>query len=294
MRSTVFALMLLAIGATGCGGTDSSNTAEQTTAPAPTSNVKAADRCSDAEFASVQLPYSQELHDSVAAVAVASDLQNAAALTEAGGRLVIAGANLERLARDTSPCMPKLKKAQPVVIGAGASAVYAGLEIQEAADFINAGNTAAASRTISRANKDLAAMGSKLREGARLITGETDPAAAEAPEADTARGFGDAAIGSDPNFFTPSLNIVCNSGGPGENVLLCFVLSLQKLWTLKDSGRPTAAPVTGNMTTNVPTLGYGRTWKRGNLSCVSRSAGLTCQNREGHGFELSRERQRVF
>jgi hypothetical protein len=306
MRSAVFALIVVvAIGATACSGTDSSSTVEERPDLAAASNAEAADACSEAEFAAVQLRYSQELHVSLAAVTVAADLRNAAALTEAGSRLVIAGANLERVARDTSPCMPRLKKAQPVVIGAGASAVYAGLEIQEAAEFISGGNAAAAWRTIRRANKDLAAMGSKPRAATtRLITGEsdslpdtTDPAMSAL---DTqAPGIGDKATGSDWGFMTPSQNIACNSGPRSERTLSCAVFSEsttkgQKVWELRESGRPTAAVVMGNMGTDIPTLDYGRAWKRGHLSCVSRSTGLTCQNREGHGFELSRERQRVF
>jgi hypothetical protein len=66
------------------------------------------------------------------------------------------------------------------------------------------------------------------------------------------------------------------------------------MWRLRDSGRPVAAITYGNIGTDVPTLGYGHTWKQGPLSCITRSSGLTCQNRDGHGFELSRERQRVF
>jgi hypothetical protein len=278
------------------GGPDSSSIAETTTDP-PASNVEATDRCSDAEFAAAQMPYSQQLHDSLAAVAAAG-LQDAAALTEAGSRLVMAGANLERVARDTPPCSPRMKEAQPLVTGAGASAVYAGLETQEAADRISAGNTAAASRTIRRANKDLAAMSSKLREATPLIAGESE-SVPEAPEADTSPGIGDIATGSDWGFMTPSQNIACNSGPHNESTLSCVVFSEstaaqgQKVWRLEDSGRPTTAIVMANIGTDVPTLDYGRTWKRGPLSCVSRSTGLTCQNHEGHGFELSRERQRV-
>jgi len=40
-------------------------------------------------------------------------------------------------------------------------------------------------------------------------------------------------------------------------------------------------------------LGYGRTWSRGGISCASRATGLTCMNRSGHGFFLSRERWRI-
>jgi hypothetical protein len=41
-------------------------------------------------------------------------------------------------------------------------------------------------------------------------------------------------------------------------------------------------------------LGYGHTWRRNGLSCTSRDVGLTCSNRSGHGFFLSRQRWRIF
>jgi hypothetical protein len=42
------------------------------------------------------------------------------------------------------------------------------------------------------------------------------------------------------------------------------------------------------------TLPYGSVWERGPFTCHSRAAGLRCANSDGHGFELSRERQRLF
>ena len=42
-------------------------------------------------------------------------------------------------------------------------------------------------------------------------------------------------------------------------------------------------------------LAYGQTWRgRNGLRCVSAETGLTCRNRDGHGFFLSRERWRAF
>ena len=41
-------------------------------------------------------------------------------------------------------------------------------------------------------------------------------------------------------------------------------------------------------------LAYGVTWRRNGFSCVSRLAGLTCRNRSGHGFFLSRKRSYRF
>lgn len=41
-------------------------------------------------------------------------------------------------------------------------------------------------------------------------------------------------------------------------------------------------------------LAYGKTWSQGGFACVSREEGLTCRNRDGHGWFLSRERSRIF
>jgi hypothetical protein len=49
-------------------------------------------------------------------------------------------------------------------------------------------------------------------------------------------------------------------------------------------GNPAAARV----------LRYGTTWTGGAMRCTSAVTGLTCRNRAGHGFFLSRERWRMF
>jgi hypothetical protein len=45
---------------------------------------------------------------------------------------------------------------------------------------------------------------------------------------------------------------------------------------------------------NARTLGYGKTFASGGISCTSATSGMTCKNRKGHGFSLSKKRQRVF
>ena len=42
------------------------------------------------------------------------------------------------------------------------------------------------------------------------------------------------------------------------------------------------------------TLGYGEAWKGSGITCMSQEAGLTCLNRKGHGFTLSKKQQKVF
>jgi uncharacterized protein DUF6636 len=43
-----------------------------------------------------------------------------------------------------------------------------------------------------------------------------------------------------------------------------------------------------------PILRYGRTWKKGPFTCLSRAIGLRCTNRAGHGFFLSRQHSYTF
>jgi hypothetical protein len=43
-----------------------------------------------------------------------------------------------------------------------------------------------------------------------------------------------------------------------------------------------------------PVLAYGSSAKLGPFTCSSQSAGLTCKNRGGHGFFVSKQSQRVF
>ena len=42
------------------------------------------------------------------------------------------------------------------------------------------------------------------------------------------------------------------------------------------------------------TLAYGSSAKVAPFTCTSQTAGLTCKNREGHGFFVSAQSQRVF
>jgi hypothetical protein len=61
--------------------------------------------------------------------------------------------------------------------------------------------------------------------------------------------------------------------------------------------RGAAGPVCAGDTVadpGAPVLGYGRSVSIGGVICTSEQTGMTCQNRQGHGFSLSRARQRVF
>lgn len=107
------------------------------------------------------------------------------------------------------------------------------------------------------------------------------------------------ALGSTRSFHTPSGNIAClysSRGGPGA-FIRCDVLSLNDVaFVLKGKGR--ARRIRATDTVNDPrgkVLPYGSARDFGPFRCRSRTTGLTCRTRaNGHGFTLSRERQRAF
>jgi hypothetical protein len=96
------------------------------------------------------------------------------------------------------------------------------------------------------------------------------------------------------SFHTPSGNIVClyRSAGPA---LRCDVHSLNDTaFTLDRGHRGKRVHVTDAVPAG-RVLAYGRSVRLGPFRCTSRNTGLTCHSRpSGHGFALSRERQRVF
>ena len=98
------------------------------------------------------------------------------------------------------------------------------------------------------------------------------------------------------SFQTPSHNIIClysSSGGPGP-FLRCDVRSLNDTaFTLDRRHRGKRVHVTDAVPAG-HVLRYGRSLTLGPIRCTSRRTGLTCRNGAGHGFALSRERQRVF
>jgi hypothetical protein len=120
-------------------------------------------------------------------------------------------------------------------------------------------------------------------------------------------------------FKTPSGNIVCGYtiGRDGTASMECGIKSglkpppkrihceagdpNDKRVSLRATGR--AAPVlcAGDPGPLLPqidararVLAYGTTIRFGGIRCSSAITGLTCRNRSGHGFFLSRERWRMF
>jgi hypothetical protein len=105
-------------------------------------------------------------------------------------------------------------------------------------------------------------------------------------------------------FLTPSGNIACNVGrlGPAASSprgIACSVYSESdkrgiKTWWMRVTGRAQAAHVQANAATDFPKLAYGRTYAWHGIRCTSARTGLTCRNLSGHGFFLSRQRQRIL
>jgi hypothetical protein len=107
-------------------------------------------------------------------------------------------------------------------------------------------------------------------------------------------------------FRTPSKNIVCGhlraqNGSP--EFLRCDIFSGLRPqprrageldWTgISMSARRRATPTCAGDTVSDPSfrvLPYGRSWSKGSFTCLSSRIGVSCANRAGHGFFLSRER----
>ena len=101
-------------------------------------------------------------------------------------------------------------------------------------------------------------------------------------------------------FRSPSGRIGCAyfSGDGATPTVPCDVLGAGNdiAWSITRSGyKGRRIRVTDTvLDPGSKVLAYGRTRRFGSLSCTSRETGMTCRNRRGHGFTVSRERQRVF
>ena len=114
-------------------------------------------------------------------------------------------------------------------------------------------------------------------------------------------------------FQTPTRNIVCGGyAGSQPAFLRCDISSGLKpkpprpkgcefdfggTLTLSAKGRARIGCVSDVVLPNpakARVLAYGKTWRYGPFKCRSARTGLTCRNRKGHGFVLSRERWSRF
>jgi hypothetical protein len=106
-----------------------------------------------------------------------------------------------------------------------------------------------------------------------------------------------AAIARVRSFHSPSKNIAClysSHGGPGA-FIRCDVHSLGDwAFRLRRHRKPRKIHVTDAAPLG-RVLHYGRSRRLGPFTCRSRRTGLTCKSRvSGHGFRLSRQRQKLF
>jgi hypothetical protein len=109
------------------------------------------------------------------------------------------------------------------------------------------------------------------------------------------------------DFTTPSRNIGC--AGDATSVRCDIRATRTKpppkprscrfdwgnAFALRQRGRPRRLCHSDTVLGSSRVLRYGRTQRFGRgIRCTSRTSGLTCRNRDGHGFFLSRERVRLF
>jgi hypothetical protein len=112
-------------------------------------------------------------------------------------------------------------------------------------------------------------------------------------------------------FRTPSKNIYCayfhESGS--KPFLRCDVSQLThqapkphgcqfdwgRSFGMNSTGRASALCVSDSVhDKRAKTLAYGKTRKYGSFTCTSKTSGLRCSNRSGHGFSLNRDRYKLF
>ncbi|OOR89895.1 hypothetical protein B0181_05640 [Moraxella caviae] len=100
------------------------------------------------------------------------------------------------------------------------------------------------------------------------------------------------------NFQTPSGNIYCVGDEYGEeSFILCQIASVTTgYFNYGVNARRSYANVVTNyaFSENRATLGYGQTVRGGVWSCTSQKTGLTCKNKKGNGFFLSRKSQKKW
>jgi hypothetical protein len=112
------------------------------------------------------------------------------------------------------------------------------------------------------------------------------------------------------SFHTPSGNVGCSADDTsGQWELRCDIG--QKNWRepaqprscdldygdalgMSAAGRPYWVCHGDTVLGQGPVLAYGQSWRAGPFTCLSQVAGVTCSNRTGHGFFLSRASHRVF
>jgi hypothetical protein len=104
------------------------------------------------------------------------------------------------------------------------------------------------------------------------------------------------AVAKDTVFQTPSKKIACRVYDEGTGLVIrCDLYFLNdRAVRMTRTGRARLIHVTDAIgDPKAQVLAYGRTRRVGPFTCTSRRTGLSCHNRNGHGFTVSRERQTV-
>ena len=104
------------------------------------------------------------------------------------------------------------------------------------------------------------------------------------------------AVAKDTVFQTPSKKIACRIFDEGTGLVIrCDLFFLNdRAVRMTRHGRARLIHVTDTIgDPKAQVLAYGKTKRVGPFTCTSRRTGLTCHNRNGHGFTVSRERRSV-
>ena len=104
------------------------------------------------------------------------------------------------------------------------------------------------------------------------------------------------AVAKDAVFQMPSKRIVCRVHDEGQGLVIrCDLFFLNdRAVRMTRHGKARLIHVTDTIgDPKAPVLAYGKTKRAGPFTCTSRRTGLSCHNRNGHGFTVSRERQSV-
>lgn len=112
-------------------------------------------------------------------------------------------------------------------------------------------------------------------------------------------------------FRTPSKNIYClYMELDDEPTVRCDILEARTSYRKPadcefDFGQSFSITETGKhglalcysdsvMTPDAGEIGYGESFEEGGISCAVERSGVTCTNRRGHGFFMSKAKQKVF
>ncbi len=104
------------------------------------------------------------------------------------------------------------------------------------------------------------------------------------------------------NFISPSKLISCISvkyGGRGVECSATYMPAkdLDPYYALEPHGKAKAGErgdYPGYPNVKQRTLAYGDTYKRHGIRCTMLESGLTCRNRDGHGFHIAKGDLRRF